>query len=116
MGRADDMNSYKPPLEQDEYSAVHHVAFSLDTPPWQQDATLNLVDWSQPVSSTPYLMDFEQIFHFGELTPGKHTVYFQAWDTDVFGEDGQAGMINAIEITAIDLNMPFLTFVPLLIR
>jgi len=111
VGQADDMNSYKPPLEQDEYSAVHRVAFTLDSPPWQQDATLTLVDWSQPVSGTPYLMDFEQTFHFAELTPGKHTVYFQAWDTDPFGEAGQAGMINAVVI-----NVPFYTYIPLLIR
>ncbi len=111
VGRADDVSYYKVWLNPDEYSPVHHVSFSLDTPPWQQDATLNLVDWSQPVSGTPYLMNFEHLFHFGELTPGKHTVYFQAWDTDPFGEAGQAGMINAVEI-----NVPFFAFIPLSIR
>ena len=111
MGRADDVSYYKVWLNPDEYSPVHHVSFSLDTPPWQQDATLNLVDWSQPVSGTPYLMNFEHLFHFGELTPGKHTVYFQAWDTDPYGEAGQAGMINAVEI-----KVPIFTFIPLSIR
>ena len=110
-GQADDVTFYKPWLNPGDYSAVHHVAFSLDSPPWQQDATLTLVDWSQPVSGEPYKMDFEHTFNFGELTPGKHMVYFQAWDTDPFGEAGQAGMINAVEI-----KVPIFTFIPLSIR
>lgn len=115
-GQADDMTSYKPPLNQDEYSAVHHVSFSLDTPPWQENAVFTPVDWSQPLPAAPFAMDFEHTFHFEELTPGKHMVYFQAWDTDPSGEAGQAGMINALEINAIEFNVPFLTFIPLIIR
>ncbi len=110
-GQADDMNFYKMDLNKDEYSDVHHVSFSIDTPPWQPDAVFTQVDWSEPVSSGPFAMDFEHTFHFTELTPGKHTVYFQAWDTDPSGEPGQAGMINSFEIS-----VPFYTFVPLLIR
>ena len=110
-GQADDLNFYRQELSQDEFTAVHHVSFSVDTPPWHLAATLTLVDWSQPVSGTPYLMNFEHTFHFEELTPGKHIVYFQAWDTDPSGEAGQAGMINAVEI-----NVPFFTFMPLLIH
>ncbi len=111
VGQADDVTFYKPLLNTGDYSAVHHVAFSLDSPPWQQDATLTLVDWSQPVSGKTYLMDFEQTFHFAELTPGKHTFYFQAWDTDPFGEAGQVGMINAVVI-----NVPLYTYIPLINR
>jgi hypothetical protein len=110
-GQADDMTFYKPSLTQDQYSAVHHVSFSLDTPPWQDNAILTQVDWSQPSSYGPHMMDFQQSFHPTELTPGKHTAYFQAWDTDTSGQPGQAGMINSVEI-----NVPFLTFIPLLIR
>jgi len=110
-GQANDMLFYKLWLEQDEYSAVHHVSFSLDTPPWQDNAILTQVDWSQPFPDAPFLMDFEHALILSELIPGKHTVYFQAWDTNSLGEPGQAGMINAVEI-----NVPFLTFIPLLIR
>jgi hypothetical protein len=110
-GQADDMKSYKPPLEQDEYSAVHHVAFSLDVPPWSPDAVFTQMDWSEPVSNAPFMMDFEHTFHFAELTPGKHMVYFQAWDTDPSGEPGQAGMINAVVI-----NVPLYTYIPLINR
>ncbi len=111
VGQANDMSFYKLPLSQEEYSAVHHVSFSVDTPPWQTDAVFTQVNWSEPVSEAPFAMDFEHTFHFAELTPGKHMVYFQAWDTDPSGEPGQAGMINAFEIS-----VPFYTFVPLLIR
>jgi len=111
VGRADDMNSYKPPLNLNEYSAVHHVSFSVDTPPWQPDAVFTQVDWSEPISGAPFKMDFEHTFHFADLATGKHMVYFQAWDTDPSGEPGQAGMINAIEIS-----VPLFTFIPLLIR
>ena len=110
VGQADDASFYKPWLTEDEYSAVHHVAFSLDTPPWRPDALFTQVVGEQ-LPEKPYLMDFEHTFHFAELTPGKHMVYFQAWDTDPSGEPGQAGMINAIEI-----NVPFYTYIPLLIR
>lgn len=111
-GQADDASFYKLPLNKDEYSAVHHVAFSLDVPPWSPDAVFTQVDWSEPVSDASFMMDFEHTFHFAELTPGKHMVYFQAWDTAPSGEPGQAGMINAIEIS-----VPFFfTFIPLLIR
>lgn len=110
VGQADDASFYKPWLTEDEYSAVHHVAFSLDTPPWRPDALFTQVVGEQ-LPEKPYLMDFEHTFHFAELTPGNHMVYFQAWDTDPSGEPGQAGMINAIEI-----NVPFYTYIPLLIR
>jgi len=111
VGYADDMNFYKLDLFQEEYSAIHHISFSLDIPPWIPDAVVTQVDWSQPSSYGPHMMDFQQSFHLLELTPGKHTAYFQAWDTDSSGEPGQAGMINAVEI-----NVPFLIFIPLLIR
>lgn len=110
-GQADDMNFYKMDLIQDEYSDVHHISFSLDTHPWQPDAVFIEVDWSEPVSGAPFAMDFEHTFFFTELSPGKHTAYFQAWDTNSSGEPGQAGMINAVEIT-----VPIFTFIPLIIR
>lgn len=109
-GQANDRIFYKLWLEQDEYSAVHHVSFSLDIPPWFPDAILTQVV-GQPLPETPYVMEFNHTFHLSELTPGKHTAYFQAWDTDLSGQPGQAGMINAVEI-----NVPFYTFIPLLIR
>jgi len=111
VGYADDMNFYKLDLFQEEYSAIHHISFSLDTPPWIPDAVVTQVDLAQPLPEAPWVMDFEHTFHLLELTPGKHTAYFQAWDTDPLGDSGQAGMINAVEI-----NVPFLTFIPLLIR
>jgi carboxypeptidase T len=109
-GRADDAYFYKAWLAPDEFSAVHHVSFSLDTPPWLPNAVLTTVAGEQ-LPNEPYLMDFEQIFLLTELTPGKHTLYFQAWDTDPLGEPGHAGMIHAIEI-----KVPVFTFIPLLIR
>lgn len=109
-GQANDMTFYKLPLNLNEYSAVHHVSFSVDTPPWSPDAVLYQVD-GQNLPVTPYVMDFEHIFQLTQLTPGKRTIYFQAWDTDPSGEAGQAGMINAIEI-----KVPFFKFFPLLIR
>jgi hypothetical protein len=110
-GQADDASFYKLPLNKDEYSAVHHVAFSLDVPPWSPDAVFTQVDWSESVSNAPFAMDFEHTFHFADLTPGKHMVYFQAWDTDPSGEPGQAGMINAVVI-----NVPLYTYIPLINR
>ena len=110
FGQANDMIFYKLWLEQDEYSAVHHVSYSLDTPPWFPDAVLTQVV-GQSLPETPYVMEFNHTFHLSELTPGKHTAYFQAWDTDPSDDSGQAGMINAVEI-----NVPFITFIPLLIR
>jgi len=110
FGQANDRIFYRLWLEQDEYSAVHHVSFSLDIPPWFPDAVLTQVD-GQQLPETPYVMEFDHLFHLMELTPGKHTAYFQAWDTDPSGQPGQAGMINAVEI-----NVPFITFIPLLIR
>jgi hypothetical protein len=114
VGQANDMIFYKIWPDQDEYSAVHHVSFSLDTPPWQQNVVFTQVDWSEPVSGAPFAMDFEHTFHLAELTPGKHTIYFQAWDTDSFGKPGQAGIINAITINVPTLT--FNTFIPLIIR
>lgn len=110
-GQADDASFYKIWLNQDEYSAIHHISFSLDAPPWQQDAVLTQVSWSQPLPDTPYIMDFAHLFHLAEIAPGKHTLYFQAWDSDIEGEPDQAGMINAIEIS-----VPLFSFIPLLIR
>jgi len=109
-GQADDASFYKPWLTEDEYSAVHHVAFSLDVPPWSPDALFTQVAGEQ-LPEEPYLMDFEHTFHFAELTPGKHMVYFQAWDTDPSGDPGQAGMINAVVI-----NVPLYTYIPLINR
>ena len=109
-GQADDASFYKPWLSPDDYSAVHHVAFSLDTPPWSPGAVMIPVAGERQTEQ-PYLMDFEHTFHLPGMTPGKHILYFQAWDTDSAGEQGQAGMINTIEI-----NVPVFTFIPLLIR
>lgn len=109
-GQADDASFYKPWLSPDDYSAVHHVAFSLDTPPWSPDAVMiPAAGENDPERS--YVLDFEHTLYLPEMTPGKHTVYFQAWDTGPFGEPGHAGMINTLEI-----NAPFFTFIPLLIR
>lgn len=110
IGQANDANFYKPLPNPDEFSAVHHVAFSLDTPPWSPNAVLIPVAGERQTEQ-PYLMDFDHTFHLPEMTPGKHTLYFQAWDTNLSGEQGHAGIINAIEI-----NVPFFTFMPLLIR
>ena len=110
VGQADDASFYRLWLSEDEYSAVHHVSFSLDTPPWSPGAILIPVAGEQYAEQS-FLMDFEHTFHFANLTPGKHMVYFQAWDTDPSGEPGQAGMINAIEIVE-----PINTFMPLIIR
>lgn len=109
-GLADDASLYKVWLNPGEFSAVHHVAFSLDTPPWLPGAVMIPVAGERQTEQ-PYLMDFEHTFHLPGMTPGKHILYFQAWDTDPAGEQGQAGMINAIEI-----NVPVFTFIPLLIR
>ena len=110
VGQADDASFYRLWLSEDEYSAVHHVSFSLDTPPWSPGAILIPVAGEQYAEQS-FLMDFEHTFHFADLTPGKHRVYFQAWDTDPSGEPCQAGMINAIEIVE-----PINTFMPLIIR
>ena len=56
-------------------------------------------------------MEFQNTFSLVGITPGRHMLYFQAWDTDPTGAAGNAGMINAIEI-----NVPSFTFIPLLIR
>ena len=109
-GLADDASFFKAPLYSDEYSDVHHVAFSLDTPPWSPDTVFTPVTGEQ-LPGQSYLMDFEHTLDLTEMTPGKHILYFQAWDTDPAGEQGQAGMINTIEI-----NVPVFTFIPLLIR
>jgi len=109
-GLADDASFYKPWLNPEDFSAVHHVAFSLDTPPWIPNSVMLQIP-GQSLPETPYLMDFQHTLDLIELTPGKHIIYFQAWDTNPLGESGQAGMINAIEISA-----PFFTFIPLLIR
>lgn len=110
VGQADDASFYRLWLSEDEYSAVHHVSFSLDIPPWSPGAILIPVAGEQYAEQS-FLMDFEHTFHFADLTPGKHRVYFQAWDKDPSGEPGQAGMINAIEIVE-----PINTFMPLIIR
>lgn len=109
-GVANDMSFYKMPLNPGEYSAVHHVSFSVDTPPWLPDAVMIQAEGQQRPEAR-FVMDFEHTFFLAELTPGKHTLYFQAWDTDPAGDPGQAGMINAIEIFT-----PFYRFFPLLIR
>ncbi len=109
-GQADDATFYKPPLNPGDFSAVHHVAYSLDTPPWFPGAVMTQIP-GQSLPETPYLMDFQHTFDLVEFSPGKHTLFFQAWDTNPSGEPGQAGMINAIEI-----NVPFFTFIPFLIR
>ena len=108
-GQADDMFFYKKWPDQNDYSAIHHVSFSLDTLPWQSDTGFTEVDWSQPLPDAPYMMNFDHTFQLMELSPGKHTVYFQAWDTNASGEAGHSGMINAIE-----LNVPYFTFIPIL--
>lgn len=109
-GQADDATFYKPWLNPGDFSAVHHVAFSLDTPPWFPGAVMTQIP-GQSLPETPYLMKFQHPFDLIEFSPGKHTIFFQAWDTNPSGEPGQSGMINAIEI-----NVPFFIFIPLLIR
>jgi hypothetical protein len=109
-GQADDTIFYRPWLSPDEYSFVHHVAFSLDAPPWSPDAVLTQVAGEQD-PQLPYALNFDHTFYLSELTPGKHIVFFQAWDTDPAGEPNHPGMINAVEIS-----VPFFSFVPLMIR
>ena len=65
----------------------------------------------QALPESPYVMEFQNTFSLVGITPGRHMLYFQAWDTDPTGAAGNAGMINAIEI-----NVPSFTFIPLLIR
>ncbi len=110
-GQADDMTFYKLWLNVGEYSAVHHISFSLDTPPWRADAVLNQVDWEQPSPGGSFAKDFSHTFHLWEMTPGKHTAYFQAWDTTPSGGAGQGGMIDAVE-----LYVPWFQFIPMIVR
>lgn len=110
VGQADDASFYKPWLNPGEYSAVDHVAFSVDIPPWFPDAVMFTVAGENDPERS-YLLDFEHTLFLTGMTSGKHTLYFQAWDTHPAGDSCQAGMINAMEI-----NVPLFTFIPLLIR
>lgn len=114
-GQADDDSFYKVWLSPGEFSAVHHVAFSLDTPPWSPDAVMTQIP-GESLPENPYQMDFQHTFDHVEFSPGKHILYFQAWDTNPSGEPGQAGMINAIEVNVMEINIPVFTFIPLLFR
>lgn len=109
-GEANDMSSYKLPLKQSEYSAVHHVSFSFDVLPWLPNAVLTPIEGT-PQPEAPYQMLFEHHFSLTDLSIGKHTLYYQAWDTNPSGEPDHAGMVNAVEI-----NIGYLTFMPLVIR
>jgi hypothetical protein len=109
-GEANDMSSYKLPLKQSEYSAVHHVSFSFDVLPWLPNAVLTPIAGT-PQPEAPYQMLFEHHFSLTDLSIGKHTLYYQAWDTNPSGEPDHAGMVNEVEI-----NIGYLTFMPLVIR
>lgn len=114
-GQADDASFYKPWLNPGDFSAVHHVAFSLDTPPWSPNAVFTQAAGENDPELL-YLLDFEHDFHLPEMTPGKHILFFQAWDTDPSGEPWHAGMINAVEINALEISVPVFIYIPLLIR
>ena len=109
-GQADDVSFYRTWLSPEDFSPLHHAAFSMDIPPWSLDAVMVPVV-GQALPESPYVMEFQNTFSLVGITPGRHMLYFQAWDTDPTGAAGNAGMINAIEI-----NVPSFTFIPLLIR
>lgn len=107
-GEANDMIFYKLPLKQSEYSAVHHVAFSIDVLPWLPNAALTPIA-GVPHPEAPYQMLFEHHFSLTDIPAGRHMLYFQAWDTNSSGEPDHAGMVNAVEIVGSHLVfMPFM--------
>lgn len=110
-GQADDFSFYKLWLSQTEYSAIHHVSFTLDQTPWQPDANLMDTDWLQPLPAAPFVAEFGHTFRWLDLTPGSHTIYFQAWDTAPDGQVGRPGLINAVEIL-----VPWRSYIPLIVR
>ena len=110
VGQADDVSFYRTWLSPEDFSPLHHAAFSMDIPPWSLDAVMVPVV-GQALPESPYVMEFQNTFSLVGITPGRHMLYFQAWDTDPTGAAGNAGMINAIEI-----NVPSFNFIPLLIR
>jgi len=109
-GEANDMLFYKLPLKQSEYSAVHHVAFSIDVLPWLPNAVLTPIAGA-PHPEAPYQMLFEHHFSLTDIPAGRHMLYFQAWDTNSSGEPDHAGMINAVEI-----DVSHLIFMPFMIK
>lgn len=107
-GSADDRTNWYGFAEA--YSPIERVDYSVDLPLWDDRAAVYSIENLIPAEDADWISYFNLQLGFASLSPGKHRLFFQAWDT----EDAELPS-NPGPVTAIDILIPYRQFLPLLI-
>lgn len=92
----------------DVYSQVKSVYYSIDLPPWHPQAVLYSVSNLSQDNNSNYISSFNVEINYSQLSIGHHQLFFQAWDTEADGNPSNPGLVSAIDII-----VPYLQFIPL---
>ena len=80
------------------YSEVKSVQYSIDLPPCHPQATHYPVSNLVQDSKIDYLSHFDLEIDYSLISPGKHRIFFQAWDTGDNGKPSNPGLVSVVEV------------------
>lgn len=100
----------------DVYSQVKRLEFSVDLPPWHPDAVLYPVNDLIRDAGYDFISHFNLKVVYGQLPPGKHRLFIQAWDTEADGNPSNPGLVSAADIFVPYQSFFHRLFLPLIIR
>lgn len=80
------------------YSEVKSIFYSIDLPPWHPEAILYPVSNLVQDSQIDYLSHFDLEIDYSLISPGKHRIFFQAWDTGDNGKPSNPGLVSVVEV------------------
>ncbi len=108
-GSADDYSYYHESSYLD-YSYVENLYYSINTPPWDENAILYPVDLVQD-PKIDFYSTFETSIPKEKLTTGRNIIFLQSWDSPEGSEESHPGLVSSVFI-----DIPYKIFLPLLLN
>jgi hypothetical protein len=123
-GFADDYSYYYEGTDR-AYSQVKNLYYSINTPPWDENAVLYPVDLVQDPDYDFY-SSFEISIPKENLLPGQNIIFLQSWDSAENPDDSHPGLVSSvfIDMPIVDdpivedpiINLPFELFLPMSLK
>ena len=114
-GNSNDYSFYKVAIH--DYGSIEKLTWSVDLPPNHPQAEVQLVPELLEDPEYPFLSSFSLTIPYSEFEPGKHLLFFQAWDSGAAGFQSNPGFITSIFIEIPQIpDIPHFLYAPLIFR
>lgn len=108
-GYADDYSYYHEGTDR-VYSQIEKLYYSINTPPWDENAVLYPVDLVQDPDYDFY-SSFEISIPKENLLPGQNIIFLQSWDSAENPDDSHPGLVSSVFI-----DIPYEIFLPMSLK